>query len=168
MRQTKREYEARYRASHKEHLVAYFREYHRLHPEKNRERCKRYYNAHREIAKTSAKKYRDSHKEERRIARQQPAAREMERAGHVRRKYKLSPEECRRLIAKQTGRCAICAHLFNEANYWCVDHDHQTNRIRALLCHKCNSALGLFLENEDVLLNAVAYLRRHKIRGTRV
>ena len=43
-----------------------------------------------------------------------------------------------------------------------VDHNHETGKIRALLCSECNQMLGKAKDSEETLLAAVAYLRKHK------
>ena len=44
------------------------------------------------------------------------------------------------MFAVQGGVCAIC----EEAPASHVDHDHETGRVRGLLCFNCNGALGQF------------------------
>jgi len=41
----------------------------------------------------------------------------------------------------------------------CVDHDHNTGKIRGLLCNTCNRALGLLKDNKQLLINALKYLK---------
>jgi hypothetical protein len=60
------------------------------------------------------------------------------------------------MLAEQGGMCAIC----REAPAEHVDHDHVTRRVRGLLCFNCNGALGQFRDRTDLMLRAVAYLRR--------
>jgi hypothetical protein len=43
----------------------------------------------------------------------------------------------------------------------CVDHDHETNRVRALLHDRCNRMLGCARDNPEVLRRAAAYLEEH-------
>ena len=43
-----------------------------------------------------------------------------------------------------------------------VDHDHTTGKVRELLCHNCNRALGLLQENVEIIQSALDYLNKHK------
>ena len=60
-----------------------------------------------------------------------------------------------RCFAEQGGLCAVC----REAPAVHVDHDHETKRVRGLLCFDCSGALGQFRDRADLMLRAVAYLR---------
>ena len=59
-----------------------------------------------------------------------------------------------RLVAEQDGRCPIC----NDQTKLVVDHDHDTGRVRALLCDPCNRLLSIADESPDVLRRAADYL----------
>jgi Recombination endonuclease VII len=76
------------------------------------------------------------------------------------RLYDLTPEQYESLYASQDGRCKICqsAKLANEDGELVVDHDHQTGKVRGLLCHHCNLILGHAKDSPDILRAAVAYL----------
>lgn len=75
------------------------------------------------------------------------------------------------LIA-QEGKCAICGASFNDLDdartnpkspaSICVDHDHETGKLRALLCIACNTGLGHFYDSPERLEKAALYLRYHK------
>ena len=43
-----------------------------------------------------------------------------------------------------------------------LDHDHDTMTVRDYLCNKCNSALGNFNDDVNLLRNAVSYLEKHE------
>lgn len=84
------------------------------------------------------------------------------------RKYKLTEEEYNKKINSQNGCCAICHKVMNPPN---VDHDHSCcpharktcgKCTRDLLCKNCNTALGLFCENEEILTSAIQYIKKHK------
>lgn len=60
------------------------------------------------------------------------------------------------LLESQNHQCAICRqHLIKTA----VDHDHQTGRVRGILCHQCNCGIGNFKDNPESLTRAAYYLR---------
>ncbi|MFJ6757867.1 endonuclease VII domain-containing protein [Streptomyces sp. NPDC091273] len=58
------------------------------------------------------------------------------------------------LIAAQGEVCAICQEGLAEH----VDHDHQTGKVRGVLCFSCNAALGQFKDRPDVMRRAAAYV----------
>ena len=84
--------------------------------------------------------------------------RRLEREGHLRRKYGLTQNMFEALVAAQLGNCAICGA--NEDRDLHVDHDHRTNKVRGLLCGKCNKAIGLLQDDPDLLDAAKRYLER--------
>lgn len=54
----------------------------------------------------------------------------------------------------QNGKCAICLREEKLA----VDHDHQTGRVRGLLCDYCNRRLMLSRNTVEIFRRAIAYL----------
>ena len=66
-----------------------------------------------------------------------------------------SPEEYATLFTKQSGQCVICGEGHPVL---CADHDHNTGKIRGLLCKKCNWGLGQFRDSIGLLKNARRYL----------
>jgi len=67
------------------------------------------------------------------------------------------------LLEKQNGCCAICGIHFDECcNKLSVDHDHETGKVRELLCNNCNVGLGNFKERVYLLESAIKYLNKHK------
>jgi len=57
---------------------------------------------------------------------------------------------------KEQKECQICGSV----NRLRLDHCHKTNAIRGVLCHSCNVALGLFKDNQEVMANAIKYLKK--------
>ncbi len=83
--------------------------------------------------------------------------------------YNLSKAEFLRIIEKQNGRCKICNIVMetftfknNMNNTLCVDHCHETGKIRGFLCNCCNRAMGLLGDNPEVLLSAYKYIVQFK------
>lgn len=73
--------------------------------------------------------------------------------------YGISMGVYNKLLEKQGFRCAICGiHQDDLSKSLCVDHNHNTNIVRGLLCQKCNSAIGFFNDDEFLLENAILYL----------
>jgi len=83
-----------------------------------------------------------------------------QRNSAIRRQFGLESEQYDRLLAKQGHACAICK---TPPGRLClaVDHNHETGRVRGLLCTRCNMALGLLGEDPALLRAMTAYLRRH-------
>ena len=77
-------------------------------------------------------------------------------------KYNLDADAYYELFNKQNNRCAICNLEFSEKNKGFVDHDHITNKVRGLLCNKCNSLLGMAKDNINILQSAIKYLSNNK------
>ncbi len=75
--------------------------------------------------------------------------------------FGLSAEDYDRMLQEQNGVCAICGQECATGNRLAVDHDHTTGKIRGLLCKNCNTAIGLFKENEEYMVNAIEYLKSH-------
>ena len=74
-------------------------------------------------------------------------------------RYDLAPAEYLRMFFVQNGRCAICDRRQDELDSsLCVDHDHVTGIVRALLCQGCNRGLGQFADNPDWLSRAATYV----------
>ena len=51
-----------------------------------------------------------------------------------------------------------CTQCLKETKLF-IDHNHNTNIVRGLLCTKCNTGLGLFCENIAILNNSISYIR---------
>lgn len=68
------------------------------------------------------------------------------------------------MFARQEGRCAICKQQ-SKGRRLAVDHDHEANRVRALLCLDCNTAIGKFREDVTIIRAAAEYLESHRRSG---
>jgi hypothetical protein len=76
------------------------------------------------------------------------------------RNYNLSIAEYNTLFESQEGRCKICGkHQSLLSKPLFVDHDHVNNKVRGLLCSKCNFGLGSFDDNTKLLSMAINYLK---------
>ncbi len=108
--------------------------------------------------------------EERQLAKKQAQAKwksknkhtEKYRLGHkntqLKQKYGIDINYYNLMFTQQNGCCAICKEHQTSVGTLCVDHCHETDIIRGLLCNTCNSALGKFKDNIEILHNAINYL----------
>lgn len=78
------------------------------------------------------------------------------------RKYGITPEIYEELLQKQNGVCAICKQKCNYKSRLSIDHSHVTGKVRGLLCGNCNTSIGKFQDNIEVLKSAISYLERTK------
>lgn len=74
------------------------------------------------------------------------------------RTYGISPEQYNEMLEKQDGKCAIC-HQESDRKL-CIDHNHETDEIRGLLCYKCNSILGLLNDDFQYMWKVYEYLKQ--------
>ena len=84
-------------------------------------------------------------------------ARKVALRSYHRRRYNLTLEQVNEMA--EAG-CAICGTTDWPGRHKRphVDHDHQTGRVRGILCSECNTGLGKFKDNPAFLEAAVRYL----------
>ena len=75
-------------------------------------------------------------------------------------RYGITRDEYRDRWLAQDGRCAVCRQpeRSSRQSLLCVDHDHQTGKVRGLLCSHCNRAIGRLGDDPDVIQRAVQYV----------
>lgn len=72
------------------------------------------------------------------------------------------PQPYPQIMADYSGGCQLCER---QVDLIVVDHDHKTNLVRGLLCSACNSGLGQFRDDVELLQKAIAYLKEPPLRG---
>lgn len=79
--------------------------------------------------------------------------------------YNMTIEEYENILKEQNYRCAICDREAEghhaKSDFLFVDHCHKNGAIRGLLCHKCNSGLGCFNDDTELLISAIIYLDKN-------
>jgi hypothetical protein len=75
--------------------------------------------------------------------------------------YGLTPDTYQQLFKIQNNCCDICGNVFTRTKNTHIDHCHTTNVVRGLLCHGCNTAIGLLKESPEILKSALKYLQKH-------
>jgi hypothetical protein len=89
------------------------------------------------------------------------------RESHLVYKFKKNKEWYEATLESQGSACAICGSVSPKGNQktlmsFCVDHDHETGKVRGLLCHPCNTAIGSLGDSTERLRLAITYLEKHK------
>lgn len=78
-------------------------------------------------------------------------------------KYGITLDEYGSLLRAQRYCCMLCGIHQGQLTYkMAVDHDHDTGKVRALLCRPCNQAIGLMKDDPRTAERAALYLRFHK------
>jgi len=76
----------------------------------------------------------------------------------------LTESQYKKLFDEQNGFCAICRQpeisiRMGRIRNLAIDHNHTTDKVRGLLCNRCNRGLGYFLDRSALLEAAVSYLK---------
>ena len=128
----------------------YMKEYRKKNKEKLQEMNKEYYQNNKEKFLEKAKDWSEQNQEK---------TRETKRRYRYKKYYNTTIEEVEENLEAQSGKCCICEKDITEKFH--VDHDHDTGNARGLLCVSCNSALGKFNDDPEMLKRAAKYLERN-------
>lgn len=78
---------------------------------------------------------------------------------NLRNKYGMTLMDYESRVFSQGSQCKLCGE---QTDRLVVDHDHETDVVRDLLCNGCNVALGLFGDDPARLRQAAEYIERHR------
>lgn len=81
---------------------------------------------------------------------------------HLQKTYNITMDDKIRMRDSQSNKCAICGKIFVDDKSAHVDHCHTTNKVRGLLCRSCNTALGFFRDNADIMKTAIEYITKYQ------
>lgn len=93
------------------------------------------------------------------------------RTRDILKKFKglITFEEYSEMMIKQNNVCAIClkgekrkSRIEGNVCRLAIDHNHETGKIRELLCHNCNQVVGHSRESIETLEKAILYLKKHQ------
>lgn len=144
-------YARAYKERNKEKELLRTQEWRDNNPDAIKEYSKKYYHEHREEIMEKVVAWGNKNPEKKRRYR-------------LKTVFGISTEEYEARLSSQKGVCAICGlpEMTKDKNGairpLSIDHDHTSNKIRGLLCAKCNIGLGQFNDNYDILLSAANYL----------
>jgi hypothetical protein len=134
--------------------------YYEENKEKLREYGRQYYLDHQEQQDETKRRYIEEHREENLAWQREYHKKNATKKNEHRRakKHGLSPEDIQHMSLDQRGRCAVCGCIPDKGLV--IDHNHATGKVRALLCHQCNTALGLMKEDLARFQSAMEYLKK--------
>ena len=92
--------------------------------------------------------------------RKRPYNKESARKSHLKRNYGLTEDGYNEMIISQNNSCLICKSSFEDKKIN-IDHCHQTNKVRGLLCSQCNMAIGLLKDCSKIVYAMYKYLKLH-------
>jgi hypothetical protein len=66
------------------------------------------------------------------------------------------------MVAAQGNRCAVCRtdKPGGRGETWHIDHCHETNVVRGLLCHHCNLGIGYLRDSPQIMRAAIKYVEQ--------
>jgi len=74
----------------------------------------------------------------------------------LRCEYGITSDQYDQMLSDQEGRCAICNDYMSVP---CVDHNHETKKVRGLLCRACNAGIGQLRDDPEIVACALRYLK---------
>jgi hypothetical protein len=127
-------------------------------PDLLRRSKRRYYDKHKELIAQKHKEYRGrpDYKEKMAVYR---------RKWNLVKRYGITVQDYDDMLERSNGCCEICKRNLSCSDSNCslrpaVDHDHETGRVRGILCVRCNFGLGAFGDSICCLRDAIDYLGR--------
>lgn len=129
-------------------------------PYRTKEKANVWKKANPEKVKKTKKRYKDANKEKIKVSSSIYYPRQ--RAAYLERHYGVTIEQYDVMLKEQDNRCAICgtAECSSGRNF-AVDHDHETGRVRGLLCGNCNVGIGNLRDDINIMKRAIAYLEKN-------
>ncbi len=95
------------------------------------------------------------------------ANKEKRRFDRYRTKYGVEREHYELMHNRAEGRCELCGTAEEDLpkKQLCIDHNHETNEVRGLLCVNCNAGLGGLGDSVERLEKAITYLKERGSYG---
>jgi len=158
------ENQKRYRQKNREKLKEKNKQYRLDNKEKVAQTKKRWEEQNPQSVKDISKRYKERNLERVRLRQKLAyhANKDRHKGNALKRKYGMTLDDYEKMLQDQNGSCAICLVKVEDTKkkYLCVDHNHLTGEVRSLLCDPCNSAIGFFKEDQEVILRAADYLKK--------
>jgi hypothetical protein len=150
-----KEREKQYRVQNKERISEYKKRWRVANKDKIKEIDRRSKEKHKAARYEKAKVWKKKNPDK---------VKRLNRRTHLKRKYGITEEQYNLMLESQNLCCALCEkHQQELIRPLGVDHNHATGKVRGLLCHECNAAIGLVKEDINLLFKIIDYLKRYNI-----
>lgn len=145
------------------------KKYQKEHLEGARLRKKRWYKRHSVEQSLKSNNYNKEHRTEKTLYMREFCKKHPEETLLYRRNYNcmrahgITLKQKEEMILNQDNKCLICEIDLRQLNTKKVhvDHDHKTNKIRGILCHYCNTALGFLEEDLEKVYKLAEYVKKY-------
>jgi hypothetical protein len=161
-RQKKLDTQRRYREKNRDNLNEKNREYRKNNKEIVRESNRKWSANNRDKVNEKQRRYAERNKEKLKLKQHQFYLKNKDKVKEfsLLRKYNISLEQYKKMLKDQHNKCLLCQTKDEDttSKFLVVDHCHKTGKVRGLLCNPCNTGIGLFKENIEVLEKTIKYL----------
>lgn len=131
-----------------EHKKKYQKEYYLKNKDRLLEYRKNFYEENKEVAIQRSKTWAENNRRQR-------------KHNVLKSTYNITIDDFEKMLEEQDYKCYCCSIEHSELkNGLYVDHCHNTNKVRGLLCSTCNLAIGYAKDNVEILTNMIKYLER--------
>jgi len=151
-KEKRREYDKKYYEKNKDKIKKRWKEYCEKNKDKIKEYTKQYMKDYNEKNKERAKEYYKKNKEKR-------------KEYNLKKYYNITAAQFNQMLINQNYSCDICNTplLLKKDSY--VDHDHETKKVRGLLCINCNFGISHVKENIVTIQKAINYINSNYDNG---
>jgi len=82
---------------------------------------------------------------------------------HIKHMYGVDIKWVEQRLKEHNYKCKICStDMQLHTNTVAIDHCHKTGKVRDIVCKKCNSAMGQFNDDPELIAKAIDYLKETK------
>ena len=88
---------------------------------------------------------------------------------NLKKLYGITLDDYEVMFYRQKCKCLVCGcimPMFGKTTH--VDHCHETNEVRGILCSQCNTIIGLCYEDSSILASAIDYIDDWKLEKQRL
>ena len=151
----------KYYAARKDYFRLKQKEWRNKNPERLKELKRQSYARNSDSAKATIKKYWNKNKESilEKAKQKYKNNPELYKERAIIYKYGITYKDKEEMYMSQDGKCLICNNQFPIQDLH-IDHNHNTNEVRGLLCPQCNTSLGLLKEDINTLMNMIDYIEQ--------